>query len=240
MLTEADSVIAYSRSASGKPKGKSMTKELVFYTNPQSRGMIAHWMLEEVGAPYSSSQRLRNDDEGARRSCDQSHGQGAGHPALETVVTETAAICAYLADAFPEPGLAPEPEARGDYYRWLFFLPQLRRAAKSNHAAVWDPATPEMQARFGYGSYAAVMDALAKALARTSLYCGRQVHRRGRLCRVDDRLWAAIRRDRQAPGIRSLLERLGKSPRAAARRRRGGETGVEASLGGGVISGRGR
>jgi glutathione S-transferase len=35
----------------------------------------------------------------------------------------------------------------------------------SNHAAGWDPATPEMQARFGYGSYAAVMDALAKAVA---------------------------------------------------------------------------
>jgi glutathione S-transferase len=82
----------------------------------------------------------------------------------ETVVTEAAAICAYLADAFPEAGLAPEPEARGDYYRWLFFAAGCIEPAMSNHAAGWDPTTPEMQARFGYGSYAAVMDALAKAV----------------------------------------------------------------------------
>ncbi|RNJ48745.1 HTH domain-containing protein [Methylocystis hirsuta] len=166
MLTEADSSIAYSRSASRKPKGKSMAKELVFYTNPQSRGMIAHWMLEEVGAPYS----IEVKDYGTTMKAPEylAINPMGKVPAIrhgETVVTEAAAICAYLADAFPEAGLAPEPEARGDYYRWLFFAAGCVEPAMSNHAAGWDPATPEMQARFGYGSYAAVIDALAKAVA---------------------------------------------------------------------------
>jgi glutathione S-transferase len=83
----------------------------------------------------------------------------------ETVVTETAAICAYLADAFPEAGLAPEPSKRGAYYRWLFFVAGCVEPAIGNHAAGWDPATPDMQGRFGYGSYEAVLDTFAKAVA---------------------------------------------------------------------------
>lgn len=89
-------------------------------------------------------------------------------PALlhgDTVVTESAAICTYLADAFPAAGLAPPPAERGAYYRWLFFASGCVEPAISNHAAGWDPVTPEQQARCGYGSYGAVMDTLAEALA---------------------------------------------------------------------------
>ena len=166
MLTETDSILSYGRSASGKAKGEAMTKPLVFFTNPQSRGMIVHWMLEEIGAPYT----IEVKDYGTTmKALDYLAINPMGKvPAIkhgETVVTEAGAICAYLADVFPQAGLAPAPSARGDYYRWLFFAAGCVEPAMSNHAAGWDPATPEMQGRFGYGSYAAVMDTLAKAVA---------------------------------------------------------------------------
>jgi predicted DNA-binding transcriptional regulator YafY/glutathione S-transferase len=166
MLTETDSELAYGRSVSGKPKGKSMVKELVFYTNPQSRGMIVHWMLEEIGTPYM----IEVKDYGTTMKAPEylAINPMGKVPAIkhgDTVVTESGAICAYLADAFPEAGLAPQPSARSDYYRWLFFAAGCIEPAMSNQSVGWDPATPEMQGRFGYGSYAAVVDTLAKAVA---------------------------------------------------------------------------
>jgi glutathione S-transferase len=143
-----------------------MMKELVFYTNPQSRGRIAHWMLEEIGAPYAVEVK---DYGTTMKAPDYLTINPMGKvPAIkhgEVVVTETPAICAYLADAFPEAGLAPEPSARGAYYRWLFFAAGCVEPAMSNHLVGWDPAKIEMQGRFGYSSYATVMDTLAKAVA---------------------------------------------------------------------------
>lgn len=142
-----------------------MTKELVFYTNPQSRGMVVHWVLEEIGAPYS----IEVKEYGTTMKAPEylAINPMGKVPAIrhgDMVVTETAAICAYLADAFPQAKLAPAPAARGDYYRWLFFAAGCVEPAMSNHAVGWDPA-PEMQSRFGYGSYDAALDMLAKALA---------------------------------------------------------------------------
>jgi glutathione S-transferase len=127
-----------------------MSKELVFYTNPQSRGAIVHWMLEEIGCPY----RLEPLEFGApMQAPDYLAINPMGKvPAIrhgDQVVTEAAAICAYLADAFPEAGLAPEPARRGAYYRWLFFAAGCVEPAMSNRAVGWEPA-PEMQGRFGY------------------------------------------------------------------------------------------
>ena len=165
MLTEADSVPAYGRRVSAQAKGAAMTKELVFYTNPQSRGMVVHWVLEEIGAPYS----IEVKEYGTTMKAPEylAINPMGKVPAIrhgDMVVTETAAICAYLADAFPQAKLAPAPAARGDYYRWLFFAAGCVEPAMSNHAVGWDPA-PEMQSRFGYGSYDAALETLAKALA---------------------------------------------------------------------------
>lgn len=89
-------------------------------------------------------------------------------PALvhdHTIITETAAIIAYLADAFPEADLAPIPgtRERGPYYRWLFF------AAGPFEAAVMDKALglhipPERKVSVGYGSLEDVLDTLEAAL----------------------------------------------------------------------------
>jgi glutathione S-transferase len=80
------------------------------------------------------------------------------------VVTEVAAICCYLADAFPEAGLAPDLKDRADYYRWLFFAAGPVEAAFSNRAVGWEPDT-DRQRMFGYGNYDLAMGTLAKALS---------------------------------------------------------------------------
>ncbi len=83
----------------------------------------------------------------------------------KTVVTESAAICAYLADAFPEAGLAPLPHQRGDYYRWLFFASGPLEAAWTNHSFGF--VLPEGgEGRAGYGNFAQVLDVLEAAVTK--------------------------------------------------------------------------
>jgi glutathione S-transferase len=88
-------------------------------------------------------------------------------------VTEVAAICCYLADAFPQAGLAPDPKDRADYYRWIFFTSGPVEAAFSNKAAGFEP-TPERQRMFGYGNYDLAINTLEKALTgKTHIASGR-------------------------------------------------------------------
>jgi glutathione S-transferase len=83
------------------------------------------------------------------------------------VVTEVAAICAYLADAFPDAGLAPPLPERGDYYRWLFFAAGPVEAAFTNKALGFEPA-PEKRAMVGYGSFEQTMNTLEQAVTGKS------------------------------------------------------------------------
>ncbi|HET9067462.1 MAG TPA: glutathione S-transferase family protein [Amaricoccus sp.] len=142
-----------------------MADELTFYTNPMSRGRIARWMLEEVGAPYRTvvlGYGPPMQDPDYRRLNPMSKVPTLVHG--ETVVTECAAVCAYLADAFPAAGLAPEPNRRGAYYRWLFFGAGPLEAAVTNQAL--GVAVPDEKRGFvGYGSLPRVLDALETALA---------------------------------------------------------------------------
>ena len=143
-----------------------MAEELVFYTNPMSRGRVVRWMLEEVGQPYRT-QMLGYGDDMKSPAYLQINPMGKV-PALthgQTVITEGAAICAYLADAFPQAGLAPpsgDPE-RGPYYRWLFFAAGPLEAAVTNRTLGVE-VRPEQQRIVGYGGYAHVMDALEQVL----------------------------------------------------------------------------
>ncbi|HEX7750093.1 MAG TPA: glutathione S-transferase family protein [Bordetella sp.] len=142
-----------------------MQKELVFYTNPQSRASIVHWMLEELGVPYRPVVLTYG---GTMKSPEYLALNPMGKvPAIQhgdKVVTEGAAICAYLADAFPETGLAPAPADRADYYRWLFFTSSCLEAASTNKAVGWIP-NAEQQRFFGYGSFEHTVDALVKAVS---------------------------------------------------------------------------
>jgi glutathione S-transferase len=142
-----------------------MSEDLVFYTNPMSRGRIARWMLEEVGRPYRTE--IVEYGPEMKSSAYLAINPMGKVPALvhgKTVVTETAAICAYLADAFPEAGLAPAPRDRGDYYRWLFFCAGPFEQAWTNQSFGF--ALPEGGSRrAGYGSFEQVLDCLEAALA---------------------------------------------------------------------------
>jgi glutathione S-transferase len=85
-----------------------MAKDLIFYTNPMSRGRIVRWMLEEVGAPYETViLDYASSLKGAEYLAINPMGKIPAIKHGDTVVTEGAAICAYLADAFPQAGLAP-------------------------------------------------------------------------------------------------------------------------------------
>jgi glutathione S-transferase len=115
-----------------------MTDELVFYTNPMSRGRIVRWMLEEIGHPYRTE--LLDFGTTMKAPSYLSINPMGKVPTIrhgDTVVTEVAAICAYLADAFPRAGLAPPPgdRLRGPYYRWLFFAAGPVEAAVTNKGA---------------------------------------------------------------------------------------------------------
>jgi len=144
-----------------------MADELVLYTNPMSRGRIARWMLEEIGAPYRTEwieygPQMKGADFLAINPM-------AKVPALRngsTVVTEAAAILAYLADTYPEAGLAPPPGRRGAYYRWLFFGAGPLEHAVTNKAFHFE-LTEQQRLMAGYGSLNLVLDTLEGLVSGT-------------------------------------------------------------------------
>ena len=146
--------------------------DLVFYTNPMSRGQTIRWMLEEVGEPYETEIL----DYGTTMKAEPylSINPMGKVPAIVhrgKVVTEVAAICCYLADAFPQAGLAPDPTDRADYYRWIFFTSGPVEAAFSNKSAGWEPDA-DKQRMFGYGNYDAAIGNLEKALTGRTYIAG--------------------------------------------------------------------
>ncbi len=146
--------------------------EIIFYTNPQSRGQTVRWMLEEVGQPYEA---VVLDYGTTMKSRDYLAINPMGKvPAIRhngQVVTECAAICAYLADAFPEAGLAPPPGKRGAYYRWMFF------GAGPVESAILDrfrkiEIDDEQKRMVGYGSWTDVLNALETAVSASEWIAG--------------------------------------------------------------------
>ena len=141
-----------------------MASDLIFYTNPMSRGRIARWMLEEVGCDYETV--VLGYESSMKEPAYLAVNPMGKVPAIThngLVVTECAAICAYLADAFPDAGLAPPVESRAEYYRWLFFAAGPVEAAAIDAARGTSP-TPEQSRMVGYGSLDAVVDALEAAV----------------------------------------------------------------------------
>lgn len=138
---------------------------IVLYHWPQSRAAITRWMLEEVGIPYEI------------RSVDIT---SADHPSPEllalnpmgkipvlthgaTVITEVSAICCYLADRFPDAGLAPaiDDPRRGPYLKWLFFASGCIEPAVIQKAMGWPDARRSM---LGWASYDDTMRVLTDAV----------------------------------------------------------------------------
>lgn len=146
------------------------TDELVFHTNPMSRGRIVRWMLEELGVGYRTV--VQEYGAGMKSSDYLAINPMGKVPALEhrgVVVTEAAAICAYLADAFPQAGLAPATDdpLRGTWLRWLFFAAGPVEAAVGAKA-LGLLAPPEKAGMVGYGSFEQTIDTLEQAAASAS------------------------------------------------------------------------
>jgi glutathione S-transferase len=143
-----------------------MSNTIIFYHNPQSRGRIVHWMLEEVNAPYET--KVVNFEKMEHKAPEFLSINPMGKiPAIVhrgTVVTESAAICAYLADAFPAAGLAPalDDPKRGTYLRWLFFGAGCLEPAIIDH--MFSRPAPSRPAALGYGNFEDTVNTLERAL----------------------------------------------------------------------------
>lgn len=146
--------------------------DLIFYTNPQSRGQIVRWMIEETGANYRQEIIEYGD---AMKSDEYLSINPMGKvPAIKhkgKAITECAAICAYLADAFPKANLAPALSDRADYYRWLFFASGPLESAITNRSLKIE-VSDEQQRTVGYGSYQKVIDVLASAVTANKYIAG--------------------------------------------------------------------
>jgi glutathione S-transferase len=148
---------------------------LTFYHAPQSRAAIVHWMLLETGAPFDYHLLDLNKNEQKAPAYLAVNPMGKV-PAINhdgVVVTEAAAICAYLADAFPKAGLAPavSDKRRGPYLRWLFFGPSCFEPAIIDATTKREGASDRM---LGYGSMGAVLDVIAAAVAKGPYLLGEQ------------------------------------------------------------------
>lgn len=151
-----------------------MSDDLVLYSNPMSRGRIARWMMEELGQPY----RVEYLDYATTMKAPEylALNPMGKVPALrhrDAIITEGAAICAYVAAAFPEAGLQPAPgtPASADYFRWLFFAAGPVEAATTAKSLGLLPPV-EKKGFVGYGSYDDVVDALETAVRGKAFIAG--------------------------------------------------------------------
>ncbi|RGP38524.1 glutathione S-transferase family protein [Pseudotabrizicola alkalilacus] len=144
---------------------------LTFYTNPMSRGRIVRWMLEELGQPYETVVLAYGP---AMKAADYLAVNPMGKvPAVVhdgRVVTECAAICCYLADAFPQAGLMPENRAA--FYRWMFFAAGPLEQAVVNASFGWKPGTVQEAGRTGYGSLETAVGAISDHVAAQEFVAG--------------------------------------------------------------------
>ena len=144
------------------------------YTHPWSRGRSARWMLEECDIPYDT---VVLDYGTTMKAPEYLAINPMGKvPALRhgnQIVTEVAAIVAYLADLFPALKLAPAvgSPARGSYYRWLFFSAGPLEAAATGRA-LGLLAPPDKASMVGYGTYDAVLNTLEQAVGQQPYLCG--------------------------------------------------------------------
>ena len=145
--------------------------DLIFYTNPQSRGRLVRWILEEVGQPYETEiiqyDQLKTDHYLAVNPM----GKIPAIKHREHVVTECSAICTYLADVFPQAMLGPKADEKADYYRWLFYAAGPVEAAVSNQAMGWVPP-PERERMLGYGNFDRVISVLDGWFSARDFVCG--------------------------------------------------------------------
>jgi len=146
-----------------------------FWTNPMSRGQIPHWMLEELGQPYTTN--WLDFGPAGMKTADYLAVNPMGKvPAIRhngKVVTEAAAICLFLADAFPQAKLKPSSAAElADYFRFTLFAAGPMEQAVTARAMGWQ--VPEgRDGLAGFGSFDATIDGMEKMLTGRDFVCGK-------------------------------------------------------------------
>src|ERR1700759_3716122 len=136
------------------------------YWSPRSRSFSALWLMEETGQPY---ERVLTDiSSGAQKTAEYLAINPMGKvPALrdgEATLAEAAAICAYVAERYPDAKLAPPlgDPFRAKYLYWLFFAPGCIEPAMGQVAT--KDEMPSVAA--GWGAAARVVDVLEKGLEK--------------------------------------------------------------------------
>lgn len=149
--------------------------DYTFFMNPMSRAQIARWALHEAGANYKDTLVEWGDKPPALLDANPMgklptiihHADGG-----DRVVTEAAAICAYLAEMHPEAGLLPNDAQMADYYRWMFFAAGPGEQAITAKALGFDPSDPQQQAMAGWGSFERTISTLDWWLGDREYVCG--------------------------------------------------------------------
>ncbi|WP_444938066.1 glutathione S-transferase family protein [Microbulbifer sp. JMSA002] len=143
-----------------------MSDHLILYTNPQSRGCIVRWMLEELGLSYRTE--VLEYGEPMKTTEYLTINPMGKVPTLvhgERIITEASAICVYLAEVFPEAELAPmNDDERANFYRWMFFAAGPMESAIVNKYIFGEEAGADKQLMLGYGSYQLALDTLSKVI----------------------------------------------------------------------------
>ena len=191
-----------------------MADEIVFYTNPMSRGRVIRWMLEEIGEPY----RTEVLDYPAMKGPDYRAINPMGKvPAIThrgQTITECAAICAYLADAFPDAKLAPPPgdPARGPYYRWLFYTAGPFEAAITDRSLGLGEVPKEKRGMVGYGTFDQVLDTLETALTGKEYLAGDRFSAADLYVGAQLRFQTMFRTIEPRPAFTAYVDRLDQRP----------------------------
>ncbi|WP_336986020.1 glutathione S-transferase family protein [Altererythrobacter aquiaggeris] len=148
--------------------------DYTFFTHPMSRGQIARWALHEAGADYDTQ---LVDWEAKPQSLFDANPMGKvptlvhHHGDHVHVISEAAAICAYLGDTERGGALAPRDHERADYYRAMFFASGPVEQAVVAKSMAWEvPANREMMA--GFGNYDRTVEMLAMLVSQADYVCG--------------------------------------------------------------------
>lgn len=149
--------------------------DYTFFMNPMSRAQIARWALHEAGADY---QDVMVDWGDKPKALLEANPMGKVPTVIhhandgDRVISEAAAICAYLAEMHPEAGLLPNDGKMADYYRWMFFCAGPGEQAITAKALGFDPTEPQQQMMAGWGSFDRTMSTLDWWLSGRDYVCG--------------------------------------------------------------------
>ena len=209
-----------------------MAKLTLYHASP-SRSSIVLWMMEELGEPYDI--RLLSLTKGENREPAYLAINPMGKvPAIrhgDTVITEAAAICTYLADEFPGAKLnvpIGSPQ-RGVYLKWLFFGPSCIEPAVIDRAA---PRKEEARrGMLGYGDFDTTMDTVAAAVAQGPWLMGEQFTAADVIIGANIRWGMIFKTIPQRPEFTAYADRIAARPAAQRAEAKDKELGAKSAAG---------